>query len=1106
MREPSVPRVTRQPAGRSSHEHLLSSLARSSPDHTHANTEKGASENDAFLLALEFLRESEIRLRLALDAADMGTFLCTIRDDRCEPDRRLLARLGLPAGRTFTRAEILALIHPDDRARTADAFVRATTPEGTGTLREEIRVLHADGSVRWMSIAGQTVFKEIAPDSVHGGVRRAFQMAGVAADITDRKRHEADLVLLDQIADDCARLSSAEDIIETVGLRIGAYLHATAVGLADVDESRDEIRIVHMWNEAGSPTRPDVVRLSDFLGVDVHNSAMAGETLVVHDTDSDPRTDAKAHEALQVRAFISVPFVRGGAWKYSLGVFDSRPHRWRHHEISLFRRIADRLFARLEHAIAEQAVASDLRDTQLLRDLSVRLVSESDTQAFFDAIVAAAISTTGAKAGCLQLLDGGTNELELLAHHGFDPRLAPRFARVNASSPTSCGRALASGQRAVVNLGEEVDRDATGSLRLLVDAGVRFAQSTPLTTRAGHMVGVLSTHWSESRHRLSERERRFLDMLARQAAEMIERRRHEDALRDSERRLSAELADTQLLQRLSAQLIEGQGSGSMYETLVDAAKSIMHSDFAAMQMLYPDRGPRGELHLIASRGFDDAARRRLEWVRADANNTCGRALRTGERVIVPDLAQCEFMAGTIDQAVRIEAGIRAAQTTPLVSRSGKILGMITTHWSVPHQPSDRDLRLFDILARQAADLIERTQSDDALRRSESQLKEADRLKDEFLATLAHELRNPLAPLRTSLELIRLPDNTREEVEEIRVMMEEQVALLVRLVDDLLDVSRITSGKIRLQRQPSLLASLVGTAVQANRAAIDAGQVTLTVVLPEIPVRLDVDPTRFVQVISNVLNNAIKFTDPGGEIRVAAELVRSTDGLNDEVVMRITDSGVGIPREMLPRVFELFAQGETTAHRSHTGLGIGLALSRRLIEMHGGSIDAHSDGPGSGATFTLRMPVSRTVEDRRPSVPPPLALRISRRVVVIDDSPAAARSIQRLVTALGGKCLVAHSGETGLAHIRELRPDIVILDIGMPRLDGYETCRRIREEFGSNVLIVALTGWGQDRDKQNAMEAGFDVHLTKPADPVVLEQLLASGPMSQVPGAGQALSP
>jgi CheY-like chemotaxis protein len=375
------------------------------------------------------------------------------------------------------------------------------------------------------------------------------------------------------------------------------------------------------------------------------------------------------------------------------------------------------------------------------------------------------------------------------------------------------------------------------------------------------------------------------------------------------------------------------------------------------------------------------------------------------------------------------------------------------------------------------------------------LKEADRLKDEFLATLAHELRNPLAPLRTSLELIRLPDNTREDVEEIRVMMEEQVALLVRLVDDLLDVSRITSGKIRLQRQPSLLSSLVGTAVQANRAAIDAGQVSLNVVLPEIPVLLDVDPTRFVQVISNVLNNATKFTDPGGWITVTAELSRATDARSNEVVIGITDSGVGIPEEMLPRVFELFAQGDTTAHRSHTGLGIGLALSRRLIEMHGGSIEAYSDGPGSGSTFRLRVPVSQTVEDTRPLRPPPVALRISQRVVVIDDNPAAARSIQRLVTALGGECLVAHSGETGLAHIRELRPDIVILDIGMPRLDGYETCRRIREEFGSDMLIVALTGWGQDRDKQNAMEAGFDVHLTKPADPIILEKLLA--------GAGQS---
>jgi CheY-like chemotaxis protein len=245
-------------------------------------------------------------------------------------------------------------------------------------------------------------------------------------------------------------------------------------------------------------------------------------------------------------------------------------------------------------------------------------------------------------------------------------------------------------------------------------------------------------------------------------------------------------------------------------------------------------------------------------------------------------------------------------------------------------------------------------------------------------------------------------------------------------------------------------------------------------------------------VSNVVNNAIKFTDPGGRITISAELTPADDSGRRELILAVSDSGIGIPPDMLPRVFELFTQDDATTSRSHTGLGIGLALARRLIELHGGSIDAHSEGPGLGSRFTIRMAVSNATAARPiAAASPALTARISCRVVIIDDNPAAARSIQRLVQWLGGECRVAHTGEAGLAEMRELRPDIVILDIGMPGLNGYDTCRRIREEFGSDVTLVALTGWGQQRDKEHAMEAGFDVHLTKPADPIALEQLLAT---------------
>jgi signal transduction histidine kinase len=1042
-------------------------------------------------LTFDALRESEARLRAAIEASGLGTFIWRIDTDCIEPDAQMRSLLDLPESRLYTLQQFINTFDASDRLRCEQLFARAIEPQQAGSHDEEVRLSTSERSTRWFEIRAKAVFADTSTvetrDLTCG--QRAVRVSGVVRDITDRKRREEDLALLDQIADGYARVSSPEETMQVVGPLLGSYLGVSSVCLLSVDEPHDQMRVLHIWNEQGSPERPDIIRISEYVSQEYREAARAGVPIVVHDTLCDPRTYPKAHETLQVRSFMTMPFVRDSAWKFVFSVCDSRPHRWRAEEVGLFRQLADRLFARLEHALAEQAIANDLRDTQLLRDLSVRLVSESDTRTFFDAIVGAAMSITGARAGCLQLLDPSTGQLVLLAHQGFDPWMADRFRRVDTASPTSCGRALATNRAAVVHFDDPKLADIEGVLSRLVEAGIRSAQSTLLVTRKGHTVGVLSTHWSESGRRLSEREVRFLDLLARQAAELIERWLSDNALRESERRLSIELADTKLLQHLSAQLVEGQGTGALYETLVDAAVWIMRSDCASLQVVHMDHGPDGALHLIASRGFDETARHCWEWVPADGNTTCARALQSNARVITPDVSECDFIAGTPTELEMLNAGIRAIQTTPLISRAGKTVGMLSTHWSEPHSPSERDFRLLDILARQAADLIERTHADEALRDSERQLKEADRRKDEFLATLAHELRNPLAPLRTSLELIRISGDSPAAVAEVREEMEEQLALLVRLVDDLLDVSRITSGKIRLQRRPTELAALVARAVHANRPAIDAGKIDLHVELPDARVLLDSDPIRFVQVVSNVLHNAVKFTDPGGRISIAADLVSPDTGA-PELVLRVTDSGVGISHEMLPRVFDLFTQEEATAFRSPTGMGIGLALARHLIELHGGSIQAHSDGPGRGSTFTVRVPVAHAAPVV-PVAPPAVAPCAGRRVLVVDDNAAGARAMKRLVTALGGECQVAHNGEAGLVGVREFHPDIVILDIGMPGLDGYETCRRIREEFGSSLVVVALTGWGQERDKHRALQAGFDVHLTKPADPALLEGLLAT---------------
>lgn len=372
------------------------------------------------------------------------------------------------------------------------------------------------------------------------------------------------------------------------------------------------------------------------------------------------------------------------------------------------------------------------------------------------------------------------------------------------------------------------------------------------------------------------------------------------------------------------------------------------------------------------------------------------------------------------------------------------------------------------------------------KRIEERLQQADRRKDEFLALLAHELRNPLAPIRTGLELIRVSGDTPQAVRRVRSMMERQVSHMVRLIDDLLDVSRIASGKIVLQRGPSNLTELVQSAVEAQRAAIEAAQIELTVVLPSEQCVVDVDPARFVQVLSNVLHNASKFTPSNGKIHCAAELgVGPSSRL---VTITVSDTGVGISPDMLPRVFDLFAQGEGATERGHGGLGIGLSLARRLIEMHKGTITAHSDGPGEGSVFTITVPTCDATP--RPTSTPVGVPRVASRAVIIDDNRDAARTMSMLIEELGGVARIAHDAASGLEVVEHFQPDIVFLDIGMPGTDGYEACRQLRRLTArKRVVIVAVTGWGQPQDKQRALDAGFDAHLVKPVDPAILTRVL-----------------
>jgi PAS domain S-box-containing protein len=371
--------------------------------------------------------------------------------------------------------------------------------------------------------------------------------------------------------------------------------------------------------------------------------------------------------------------------------------------------------------------------------------------------------------------------------------------------------------------------------------------------------------------------------------------------------------------------------------------------------------------------------------------------------------------------------------------------------------------------------------------AEAALREADRRKDEFLAMLAHELRNPLAPIRTAAEVLKVCEPVGPGVREAREVIERQVQQLARLVDDLLDVSRITRGKVRLETAAVDLASVVARAVETSRPLVEARRHRLETALPDAPVLVRGDLARLVQVIANLLTNAAKFTDAGGEIRLEV----TAEGR--EAVIRVRDDGIGIPAELLPRIFDLFAQGDRALDRSQGGLGIGLTLVRQLVALHGGRVEARSEGPGKGSELVVRLPLSETAEGA-PGAPAEDGRRAGGglRVLVVEDNVDAADMLSLMLRLAGHETRVVHDGASAPDAAVAFLPHVVLCDIGLPGVSGYEVARRLRErpELASTRL-VALTGYGQDEDRRRAREAGFDHHFVKPVEPRALEALLAT---------------
>ena len=799
----------------------------------------------------------------------------------------------------------LVILRPDGTPRPVEEVPPLRSLSGEIIREEEqmIRVPHT-GELRYRQVSA-------APVRDRGG--KIIGSVSVERDVTEQRRADAALRLRDArsrilltLADRFRSSSSAGDLAFAAAEILGETLTASHCGYGTVDPETETIRIERGWCAPGMPSLTGVLHFREYGSY--IDDLKRGETVVCADAEQDDRTSntADALKLIGASAFVNMPIMERGRVVAVFFVTYPTAHHWSEEELAFIRDVAERTRIAVERRRSEQSLAIDLEVTRRLRDLSARLVAEGDVQVLIDEILAAAVSITNADGGTLQLLDEATHELTFAAIKGLDPELIASFERVSANSRSSCGQALASGKRAWVEFDVPESEDPDGSLR-------------------------------------------------------------------------------------------------------------RHAAY----------------------------------------------------------------------------GLHSAQSTPLVSRSGRVLGMVSTHWRERRTLSDRDGQFLDLLSRQAADLIERTRAEEELRRSEHQLREADRRKDEFIAMLAHELRNPLVPIRTGVELLKRVRERPDVIDSVRPMMERQIGHMVRMIDDLLDVSRITSGKLELQRQAVTLSSIVGTAIELNREAITAGNHEFTVNLPEPRWVLNVDPTRFAQAISNLLQNAAKFTPAGGRISLDATIRPEEAEQPAELVLKVVDSGEGITESLLPRIFDLFAQAGTANVGSRNGLGIGLAITRRLVEMHGGFIEARSAGANQGSEFTIRLPAPRSLQPQNaPRARVEQAL-LGLRVLVVDDNTDAADSVSMLLAEMGCSARVAYDGPSALLAMADFNPAVVLLDIGMPGMDGYETCRRIREKWGTRVVVVAITGWGQQSDKRSALQSGFDAHITKPADPARLEQVICS---------------
>jgi signal transduction histidine kinase/PAS domain-containing protein len=832
-----------------------------------------------------------------------------------EGSKEVFANIDPLIDRDF--AEILRIIWPERFATEAIEHFLHTLTTGESYIAPPVTEkrynIGETESYDWQ------IHRIVLPDGSYGVVCYFYDLTELKrAEEIVRRTADRDAFLI-TLADALRPLTDPIEVQITASRVLGEHLGANRVAYFEI---RDTDYCIERDYVNGVETIAGSYPIA-LYGANIFAEFCSGRTLYVSDVSTDPilsPTQREAHFVIDISAFISVPLVKDGEFVAGLTVHLLEPRVWTPEEIILVEEVAERTWAAVQRARAEAEVVADLQDTQLLGELSARLVTEGDMQTLYREILSVALALTRGEAGTMQFIDDATQELSILASQGFEQNLLDRFSQVNACSNTSCGIALRNGERAFVDF-DVPDEDPDGSLRMLVSAGYLSAQSTPLISRSGKIIGMVTTHWRKHRQ-LCDRELRFLDLLARQAADAIEQRQME-------------------IER--EKLLQGEQS-----------------------------------------------------------------------------------------------------------------------------------------AREKAE-------------------QANRIKDEFLAVLSHELRSPLNPILGWSQLLRKGNLNDAKIEQGLATIERNAKLQSELIEDLLDVSRILQGKLNLKVGEVDPNSIVRAAIETVRLAAEAKSISIETNLASNVGNVLGDSTRLQQVVWNLLSNAVKFTPPGGRVEVKLERVSLTDEVDSSSISArsktltqivIRDNGKGIATDFLPHVFDYFRQEDGTTTRRFGGLGLGLAIVRHLVELHGGTIAVESEGEGQGATFTIGLPSipERTkVEPDRASDPSSHDLR-DVRVLVIDDEVDSRDFIAFVLELAGANVTTAATAGEGFLAVKKSSFDVLLSDIGMPDLDGYMLMRQIRSlspKQGGEIKAIALTAYAGDLDRQQALQAGFQEHLSKPIKPDTL---------------------